>query len=251
MNEISVQTIEIEEVVTAPQTPSIWRVMAWMFVEPSKSFCSLATKPRWLVPLIIIIVATLSQLLITNEIRMDDLERQVRSNSSYSSQEVQRRLSNIEAQRGPNWHWSGILNGLAFIGAAKLAQVLPTAFLLWLGLQFATRRPRFLPVLAVVSLAFLVMIPEGIVNTVLSFLKGTTEISLGPAVFLPIAWKHSPLYNLCFQLDVFNIWIVALLMIGLPLATDVSRRLSVVTVGYLWLVWLLFTMFVGRPIQIS
>ncbi|MFH1686125.1 MAG: YIP1 family protein [bacterium] len=225
--------------------------MAGVFIEPSESFRSLAAKPRWLVPLLVIIVAVFGQLLVTNEIRMDDLEKQVRSNPTYSSEEVQRRLGNIEAQRGPNWNWSGILNGLGFVSIAIIAQVLPTAFLLWLGLQFSPRRPRFLPLLAVVVMAFLVTIPEAVLTSALAFFKGTTEISLGPAVLLPSEWKHSPLYNLCFQLDIFNVWIGTLVILGLPLASGVSRRLAAVSVGYLWLVWLLLAMFVGRPIQIT
>ncbi len=137
MNEINNPAICCEDIGTAPDKSSIWRIMAGVFIEPEESFRMLATKPRWLVPLLIVIVTVFGQLLVTNEIRMNDLEKQIRDSSTLSAQEVQRRLGNIEAQRSPDWHWSGILNGLGFVSLAKVAQVLPIAFFLWLGLQFS------------------------------------------------------------------------------------------------------------------
>lgn len=251
MSDTTIEAVAESPTPSQTRTRSVWAVMADVFIEPSRAFKTTAGKPRWLVPFVIIVLAVFGQLLVTNEIRMDDLARQIRNNQTMAPEEAARRLANIEAQRSPEWHWSGLAHGLGFVALGKGAQLLPMAALIWLGLQFSIKRPRFRHVLAVCTLAMLIALPEAALSSAMAFVKGTTEITLGPAVLLPQAWKHSPLYRLCFQIDIFTVWTVILLIIGLPVATGVSRRLAAVTVGYLWVVWLLIAMFVGRLVQIT
>ncbi|HOP08555.1 MAG TPA: hypothetical protein PLF13_14885 [candidate division Zixibacteria bacterium] len=252
MNEITVpQPANADTVQETTKPLSKLRIMAGIYHEPGRSFRAVATKPCWILPLLLVIVTAFTQLLVTNDVRLDDAERRIRSDASLSPQEVQAYQDNIDAQRVPGWEWSGIAYGLGFVALAKIMQIVPAAFFIWLGLLFGVDRSRFTAVLSVVALAFLVQIPEALVVSGLTFAKGTCLITLGPAVVLPPEWKDSPLYNLLFQLDLGNVWIVSLLIIGLPRAGGASKRLAAVTVSYLWAIWLLINMFVGRLIQIS
>lgn len=251
MNERTIEAVAESPTPLQKSPRSVWTVMADVFIEPSRAFRATADRPRFLIPFLVIVLVVLGQLLVTNDIRMDDLARQIRNNQTMAPEEVERRLANIEAQRSPEWHWSGLAHGLAFVTLGKGVQLLAMSAAIWLGLQFSIKRPRFRHVLAVCTLAMLIALPEAALSSALAFVKGTTDITLGPAVLLPRAWKHSPLHRLCFQIDIFTVWTMILLIIGLPVATGVSRRLAGVTVGYLWVVWLLIAMFVGRLVQIT
>ena len=80
---------------------------------------------------------------------------------------------------------------------------------------------------------------------------GSAKVYLRLAIVLPSGWKGSPLFNLCGKLDVFSLWMVALLVIALPLATGISKKKAVLTIGYLWGVWLLASMFLSGLVRIS
>jgi len=124
------------------------------------------------------------------------------------------------------------------------------SFLIWLGLQFYPQKTKYPQILSVVSFSFLVLIPEMFVRLPLIFMKGSTKVYLGLAILLPEAWENSPLFRLCRELNVFSIWMVGLLMIGIPLVTGISQKRAAITITYLWIIWLLYYMFLGSYIQI-
>jgi len=67
---------------------------------------------------------------------------------------------------------------------------------------------------------------------------------------LPVDWKYSPLFNLFDKLDIFSVWMVVLLVIGFSQVLEISKKKAAITVGYIWGIWLLLSMFVGDLVQI-
>jgi hypothetical protein len=248
---MNTQATTADNIEPAPRRMSVWKIMAKVYTEPKEASRQLASKPRIVVPVLLIILAMYGQLFATNGIRLDSWAAQIRKNPELTQEQIQYSLSQIEAQKGGGVNWLQALYGLGFVAIAKLAQILPSAFVLWLALQFSVKRPRFLPVLMVVVMAFMVAIPEAVLTTLMMIAKGSTDVSFGLALLVPSELKSSPLNNMLMQIDVFSIWALALLIMGLPIMTGVTRRFAAITVGYVWAIWLLFTLVVGRPIQIA
>ena len=71
------------------------------------------------------------------------------------------------------------------------------------------------------------------------------KIYLGAATLLPVEWEYSPLFYLCEKLNVFSIWMVVLLIIALPIVTRISKKKSIIMIGYLWGIWLMLSLFFG------
>ena len=73
----------------------------------------------------------------------------------------------------------------------------------------------FVGSLAVTSYAMVVGIVEALVRTPLALAKGTIDVFLGPAALLPASMAGTPVFQILAQFDVFAIWKVVLVGLGL------------------------------------
>ncbi len=206
---------------------SIIHQVIYLFVSPSETFTSLKAKPKWVVPFLLCVISGFFMLA-------------ARDNPTW---EMYQRIPEFIT-------FKQFLLASTVVTFKHAIELFGISFLIWLGLQFYLQKTKYSQILSVVSFSFLVLIPETIVRLPLIFMKGSTEVYLGLAILLPKAWENSPLFRLCRELNVFSLWMVGLLMIGIPLVTGISRKRAAITVTYLWVIWLLCYMFLGSYIQI-
>ena len=227
------------------------RVIWDTIFNPARAFGSLRNKPRWLIPYLISILVVFTSLALTSNIKMEDIKSDIRSSQNLNQAEIDRRVGNIDAQGTPGISWPMIRLAIMAVTAIQTIKLFGITLIFWLAFHLVKPQISFKRMLAVGSFSLLVLIPEALIKIPLILAKGTTYIYLGPAVLVPEEWKYSPLFNLLNKLDIFSIWMAILMIIGVSIILDISKRKAAITVGYIWGIWLLISMFVGDLVQIG
>lgn len=217
---------------------------------PVTTFKVLNQNVRWVLPFLLCVVIATVQLAMTERYRMDDMRRQIASDSNMSEKEMARRLNNIEASRKTTLSAEQVILAFAVVGGIHGIKVFGLALAIWLSLQLLSQEISYVKTLALCSFSYLVNIPEALIRTPLIIAKESTHVYLGAAALVPDGWQHSPLFRLSRQFELSTIWICILLVIGIYVMTNLTRRQAVVIIGSLFSLWTLLTMLVGDIIQI-
>lgn len=216
-------TVDVKE-----KQSSYFKVIIDLFLSPTKAFQSLKSKPRWAIPFILCLVCTFLMLA-------------AKDNPTWEKYKMIPEFITVQQ----------FLLASIIVLLSHAVDVFGSALFIWLGLQLYPAKTNYIKILSVVSFSFLILIPETIMKLPMIFAKGTSKVYLSPVLLLPSEWNDSPLFYLMENLDIFTIWIVILIAIGIPLATEITKKQSMITVGYLFGVWLMISMFVGNLIQIT
>ncbi len=181
---------------------------------------------------------------------MEDFKQDIKSDPSYSSEEVGRRLANIDTQATAGaslWQLSLATTAVA----TQAAKLFGLALVVWLPLQLCATRITYMTIVSVCSFIFLIKIPEALLSGLLIRLKETTRVFLGPASLLPPDSYRSPLFHVLDRLDVFSIWMAILLAMALPIVAELPRKKAAQLVAYLWIAWLLEGALLGNLVGIA
>lgn len=227
---------------------SYMQVLSDFFLAPSIAFASLREKPRWIVPFILCVMTSVIFLTVTNNYRLEDQKAFLQHNNTLSQEEIKRRIDNIEYQQSTDITQISIphfLFGTALMTLKHAFSLFGLSLVVWLALHLYSANVTFKVILSVCSFSFLLSLPEAILTIPLVIMKGTMKIYLGAAALLPVEWEYSPLFYVCEKLNVFSIWMVILLIIALPIVAGISKKKAIITIGYLWIIWLLLSMFFG------
>ncbi len=234
-----------------PKPVSYLRTVLDLFVAPSRAFHSLLVKPRWLIPFVLCVTSALIYEAATSRYRMEEIKESIRSDPTIPADQARRRLENIDSQRTHGVSLNRLAIGAAVMTAAHAVNVFGLALILWLALQLYSTRVAYMTLVAGCSFIFLLKIVEALIKIPLILAKESTQVYLGPVVILPPEWIGSPLFNLLDRIDLFDLWTVALLAICFPILAGISRKKAVLTVGYLWSIWLLGGMFLGNIVRVN
>ena len=140
-------------------------------------------------------------------------------------------------------------NKIGAVAGYASAVLLPTlmalgaAVALWLGFKLAGGAPAFRPALAVASFAQLPSAVHQLLLLPAVLRSEAIEPNLVPrllpsnaAALLP-AGATGPAASFLLAIDLFSLWTVALMVLGMASAARVSRGRAVVTTVLLWLAW--------------
>ncbi|MBI5868234.1 MAG: YIP1 family protein [candidate division Zixibacteria bacterium] len=221
-----------------------------LFWSPSTAFHTLREKRWWFVPFLLCAATAVLFEFATSHYRMEDLKQDIKSDPSYSSEEVGRRLANIERQATGGVSLWQLGLATTTLAAGHAAKMFGLALVVWLPLQLYATRITYMTIVSVCSFIFLIKIPEALLSGLLIRLKGTTRVFLGPAALLPSDWFGSPLFSLLERLDIFSIWMAILLAMALPIVAELPRKKATMIVVYLWVVWLLEGALLGNLFRI-
>ncbi|MBI5868236.1 MAG: YIP1 family protein [candidate division Zixibacteria bacterium] len=220
-----------------------------LFWSPSKAFRTLREKRWWFVPFLLCAATAILFAFATAHYRVEDFKQDIKSDPSYSSEEVGWRLVNIDAQTTAGvstWQLTLATTAVA-IQAAKLFGL---ALVVWLALQRYATKITYMALVSVCGFIFLIKIPEALLSGLLISLKGTTRVFIGPAALLPPDSFESPLFHVLNRLDIFSIWMAILLAIALPIVAELPRKKAAQIVAYLWIAWLLEGALFGNLVRI-
>ena len=209
-----------------------------VFVSPSSTFADIARRPDWIVPiLLLLVVSYVSVFMIAGKIDFNTVYRQAME-AQHMPPDQQERALRIATSIGKS-----IMYVAPFFSIGGLVIA---ALLLWLGLRMLGGQLTFLQSFAVTAYAWMPHVLAGIIGIIVSMSRKTigveelqTLVHSNPA-FL-VSMKTNPvLFNFLSTLDLFSIWVIILLTIGLSIAAKVSKVKAFAVVITLWAVYVLF-----------
>ena len=217
--------------------------MFGIYTAPTSTFAKLREKPKWLVPLIIAAVATMAAAAVATqyvdweEQRATAVERM--EERGMTEEQMDEALERMEAfSTNPVMRY-----GLPVLGA--LVTYLVSMFFLSLvyniALPLVGTPGNYMKTLSVVTHAGLVAVPAALVRIVLMLLRGSAEVSTSLLLAFPDVGSRF-LGVVLGRVDLFTIWQVILVGLGLKVVFDVKGSRSY------WLaaaVWLLITLVFG------
>ena len=207
---------------------SEWSRLLGVFFEPGKTFADIAERPRWLVPLLIgILSAVLLIYLFNRHVGWESsLERAMDNNRFVQQLTPEQRQTAFDRQLRllPVFSYLGAILGfpITLLLAAGLATVIIRGLL---GTPI-----RFVQAFAAMAYAFLPRVIYAGLSISVMFLKNPDEFDLqnafasNPGAFMDPQKSSRFLYTVASQLDVFSIWVILLVAVGLKAAG--GKRLS-------------------------
>jgi hypothetical protein len=210
--------------------------------EPITTLRSIAERPDWVVPLIVLTLLSLaSALVITGHI---DLERTIReqpARKDMSPEENEKRVQiGVELGKKIQKFTAPLVVIVTPISLAIVAGVFLLLFRIFGG------EGDFRHAFAITIYSWVPLAIGGVVTTIIVATRGlvtqqeVASILRSNLGFLVDSHDHAILYTLLSQLDVFTIWTLSLFAIGYSFMSRLSRVASASLVIGTWLVVVLF-----------
>lgn len=221
-----------------------------IFISPRETFESLkGSKWAWIVPVILVFLVGMAVYPIIKDIVIEDQVYRLENNKWMQNLPESQRQEIIENTREsmespPPWQY-----GIGIVWTAAMA-LIGAAVLLLIASVILGGEARFWDMVNVYAFSALVGIPETLVKTFLIKMKGTTDVRTSLAILLPSDENMSFLYFFLNKIDIFSIWMLALLVIGINVhVPNVSKNKIAIWVVAFWLIWVLlistFSVFSG------
>ena len=203
-----------------------------VFFEPGKTFADIAERPRWLVPMLLMIVAGVAFYYLYGQ--HVGWERFVRQQMETNAR-VQQQMERLPAERrdraiAMQVKFTGIGYYFGTIVMVPLMYLISAAIVLGIASGLMSAGVKFKQVFAIVCYAGLPGVLKHALAIVVMFLKNPDEFNLlnplafNPAAFMDPATPHKFLYTVAMSLDLFTIWVILLTAVGLKAAA--GKRLS-------------------------
>lgn len=211
-----------------------------VFYRPGKAFADLETKPssaEWMLVLVLVMSVVLCAGIVTLPVALDTeralIETEFQSYSDLSA--VQQSIILREAVQFDHRQLIGLLvlpASVCFMVAAWSVVGKHCGELIFGKLLPYSR------VLPITGFASLVLVPETIVKTSLVLLSGSLDPPIHPGVFLGDADPET-LWSLFLPcVDLFGIWFLFLLGLGLAQTFRGSAKLTWLVLGLVWGMWI-------------
>ncbi len=215
-----------------PQPLSEISRLTGVFFEPTKAFTDIAERPRWFVPLLLVILATVAFYVTYGQHDgwRSFAEEQMQSNArmqqqmSQLSPEQRERSMNLQLKVMPIMYYVGPVFGM------PLAYLFGSLILLGVASGIMSAGVKFKQIFAIECYAGLTAVVAKILGIVVIFLKSPEQFNLmnplafNPAAFMDPKTTSKFLYTIASGCDLFIFWGMLLTAIGLKAAA--GKRLS-------------------------
>jgi hypothetical protein len=221
-----------------------------IFVSPKETFMSLTrSKWAWIIPILIVFAVEITFFLVLKPVIMEDLIHKFENSKlvelmpeSDREQALTKMKNDIE--NPPLWRW--------LVGPVEpLAKALiVAAILLLIGNIILGGDAKFTGMLHVYAFASLIAVPETIIKGILVHMKQSMDVHTSLALLMPSGDTSSFLFNFLDKIDIFAIWLLAVVTIGMSvfLPKVMPKKIGIWVTSF-WLVWIIFiaalSMFTG------
>ncbi len=213
-----------------------------IYFAPSKVFAALREKPRWILPLaVVLVVVALTAVLTVNLAREEITMRQ---------EEVMRDRGLTEEQMDQARQFT---SGPVAVISGALSAAIFTVILL---LIFAVVTNLFVPlfggesgfkkIFSVICFSSLVVIPSAILKLIMIAITKSPYVTTSLALFVPALARDSFMYQLLAGFDFFIIWEMILVSIGISITSGIARKNAYVLVFVIWFVSVFVGIGLGR-----
>jgi len=216
-----------------------------VFFEPSKAFEDIAARPSFWVPLILSMVFGLAYMALFSQ--HVGWERMIRHQQETSSRAAQLTPEQREQGVQVGAKFAPIFGYAAIVVGVPLALVIWAAILLGIVKGIMSAPVRFKQAFAIVCYAGLPGVIFMVLAIAVMFLKSPDDFNLqnplvfNPGAFLDQATASKFVYSLASALDLFRIWTLVLIGIGLKAAGGkaISMGGAMTAVFLPWAIWIL------------
>ena len=208
-----------------------------IYFAPSKVFMSLKEKPRWITPLVIILVVVAVTAAVTVTLTRDTIvARQEEAFEERGLTEEQ-----IEQARqfttGPAILISSVLSAVIFTTILLLVfTLIANLFIPLFGGESGFKR-----VFSVICFSALVTVPAAILKLIMIAMMRSPFVTTSLALVVPNLAKTSFLYQLLAGFDFFVLWEMILVAMGISITNSVVKKNAYILVFTIWIV----SIFVG------
>jgi hypothetical protein len=207
-----------------------------IFFEPRKVFESLKIKPTWLVPYIIVALLGIGFFYTTYPYIMNQQAERIRDNDKIPEEQKQMIIDKMtENTHPPVWQLPIAPIGTILVFVI-LAAILFFVFNVILGGDSSFRR-----VFSVYCYSNLIAIPSMLVKFPLIMFKKDIGIQTSLALLLSAESKETFLYRVLSGFDIFTLWSVILISIGLGIMYRYTTKKAFSIVFVLWVLLILIT----------
>jgi hypothetical protein len=228
---------------TAPPMSEAGRITG-VYIDPKPAFADIAARPRWYVPLILMMVAGLAfTFSFTSRIGWRGYIAKTMENNPRARDlpAEQRELQiNTGAKIAPIFGYAYSLVGIPVVALIVAAVMLLMCKMIGAPLQFKQ-------MFAISAYAMLPGLLFTILAIVVMFLKNPEDFNLQNPLFFNIGAAMEPppntgkfLYSLASSIDLFTFWTILLLATGISVAArKVPFSKAVIAVATPWIIWVL------------
>ena len=224
--------------------------MAGVIMSPAETFESVARRPDWVTPLLVILsIALLAGILIATRVDFRSLARESMEMNPRTAEIPADRVESMVGFTATTMRISTYLNPiLQAIALLLVASVLQISFRLFGG------DTTFKQAFSVTLYSWIPRVIKGLIGLVVLFSKSDLGIfDLQNPVMSNLGFLSDPksnplLYAVLSSVDLFAIWSVVLLTIGFSVASRLSRGKSAAIVFGWWIVVNLFSL-IGPALQ--
>ena len=214
-----------------------------VFFEPAKTFADVAARPGFWAPLILVIVVSLAYMVLFGQ--HVGWERMIRHQTETSSRASQLTPEQRETQIQIGVKFAPVMTYAAILVGVPVVWLIWAAILLGIVKGMMSAQVRLKQVFAIICYASLPGAIMMLLAIAVMFMKPPDDFNLqNPLVFNPGAFmdpltSSKFLYSLATSLDLFRIWTLVLIAIGLKAAggKQLSMGGAATAVFLPWAIW--------------
>ncbi len=213
---------------------SFFQRMLLVFTDPAKAFTGIVAHPRWIGALVVVILVGLVSAQVTFPYIMEAQRNTFQQNPNLSPEQAEVMMQRFAPEKEPSQRiWMTLT---PVVGG--FLELIILAGLFTFGCSFLLGgEASFKQVMAVVAHSLLVRVPKVLLVTPLILMKQSMSVSTSLVVLIPADQWISPLGVLLMQVDIFKIWGIYLLILGLSVAYRFTKgKVAALVLGFfsLW-----------------
>ncbi len=214
---------------TETKSMSPWSMLVNVLFSPTRVFQAAKEKPKWVTPLIIILLFFMIFAFFMTPIAIKTQMEMLKYSDKYTQEQRDAMMQNAEMGQ----KFGQIIGVISAPIIWTIIIVVITGLLLLMGNVIFGGAARFVQILLMVCLSFVTWIISAVVKLPLMITKDTLDIRTSLALLQPsdIKTLESPLYSfLNTYTDVFVIWQIIILIIGVKVMYNFTTGRSAATV---------------------
>ena len=244
---------DLEQTGGAPQMGPFQRLVG-VLIDPGRTFLSIDRKPTWLFPVIVMVLAVIISNALVADFRIQEARQGIAQNERLTPEQRENIYDRMDEQQAQPF-----MKLLTYV-IGPIVGVLGFIFVISGALYFGGTvmlggETPFKKVLSVSSWASMVTIPELLLKTPLMLLKKSPQAHISLAALMPSGSEKSLLFNILKHTDLFVIWEITLISMGLALVYRfTTKKAAGLVIGwYLFYVVLAvaFSMLLGDRLMLG
>jgi hypothetical protein len=212
-----------------------------IFTSPGQVFEAVRNKPNWLAPTLLIIAIALASVFVLKPIITK--EQMARQQEMMEKRGMSEEQVEMAAEQGQKW-MSYTLYPSVIIWTF-VSFLIGAAVWLFVSKTILGGGAKYVQMLAVTAYTTLIDTVGGLIKMPIMLSKETVNVHFSIATFMSEGAKETFLYKLLSKVELFNIWSIAVLCIGIAVINRLKVNKVWPWVAVIYLLWFVITAAVG------